>query len=58
MGKISQKAKMRNYFKIYQQIYEYPTMSICDISQTTGLSRNTVTKYLKEMYVKGILVGP
>jgi len=58
MGKISQKAKMRNYFKIYQQIYEYPTMSICDISQTTGLSRNTVTKYLKEKYVKGILVGP
>jgi predicted transcriptional regulator len=58
MGKISQMKRKRNYFKIFEQIYETPSMSIYDISQQAGVSRNTVSKYLKEMYREGILVGP
>ena len=33
-------------------------MSFYDIAVNTGLSRNTVSKYVKEMYAKGIIVGP
>jgi DNA-binding Lrp family transcriptional regulator len=46
------------YHKIYSQIYDFPTISVSDIASHTGLSRNTVTRYLKEMYTKGILLGP
>ncbi|MBU7025561.1 MAG: winged helix-turn-helix transcriptional regulator [Theionarchaea archaeon] len=58
MGKISKKTRMKNYFKIFEQIYEFPTMSLNEIAATTELSRNTVSKYLKEMYARNILVGP
>lgn len=58
MGKISRRTRRMNYFKIFEQIFETPTMSIYDISQKALLSRNTVSKYLKEMYARGILVGP
>ncbi len=46
------------YYKIFEQIYEDPFLSIYDISRNTGLARNTVAKYLHEMYEKGILRGP
>ena len=58
MGKITQAQRAENYYKIYEQIYESPIQSISDISQNTGISRNTVTKYLQEMYTNCILVGP
>ncbi|MBU7029447.1 MAG: winged helix-turn-helix domain-containing protein [Theionarchaea archaeon] len=58
MGKITQEERMRNYYKIYGQIYEWPIMSLLDIAVNTGLSRNTVSKYLQEMYTKNIIVGP
>ena len=58
MGKITQEKRMEYYYKIYEQIYESPVQSITDISQNTGISRNTVAKYLQEMYTSGILVGP
>ncbi len=58
MGKITRKRKIENYFKVFKQIHENPLLSIYDISQNTGLSRNTVTKYLNEMYARGILRGP
>jgi hypothetical protein len=47
-----------DYHKIYSQIYNSPAMSFFDIAVNTGLSRNTVAKYLKEMYTKGMLLGP
>jgi hypothetical protein len=50
--------RMVDYHKIYSQIYEVPTMSVSDIALHTGLSRNTVARYVKEMYTKGILLGP
>jgi len=58
MGKISQETKIKNYFKIFEQIYENPTMSLYSISLDTGLCRNTVSKYVKEMYEKDIVLGP
>lgn len=58
MGKISRRTRKENYHKIFEQIFEYPTMSIYDISLRAELSRNTVSKYLKEMYARSILIGP
>jgi len=58
MGKITQAQRRKEYYKIYEQIHESPVQSISDISQNTGISRNTVAKYLQEMYTNGILVGP
>ncbi len=53
-------SKKRNpgYFKIFEKIHADPFISALDISLSVGLSRNTVTKYLKDMYEMGILVGP
>jgi len=53
MGKISRAQRRKEYYKIYEQIYESPVQSISDISQNTGISRNTVAKYLQEMYTSG-----
>ena len=58
MGKITQTQRRKGHYQIYEQIYESPVQSISDISQNTGISRNTVAKYLQEMYTNGILVGP
>ncbi len=58
MGKITRKRRIENYFKVFEQIYEDPFVSIYNISQNTRLSRNTVAKYLNEMYTFGILQGP
>ncbi|MBU7029154.1 MAG: hypothetical protein HXS48_19620 [Theionarchaea archaeon] len=58
MGKISQKERMKNYYRIFEQIYGDPVMSLYDIAANTELSRNTVSKYLREMYAKSIIRGP
>ena len=58
MGKIAPEKRMEYYYRIYEQIYESPIQSISDISQNTGISRNTVAKYLQEMYNNGMLAGP
>jgi DNA-binding Lrp family transcriptional regulator len=50
--------KVRNYFKIFEEVYEDPTAHISDIAENTGLARNTVSKYLREMYKKTIITGP
>ena len=50
--------RRKSYHKIYEQIYQDPRISLIDITQNTGLSRNTVSRYLQEMYSRGILVGP
>jgi len=49
---------MEKYYEIFEQIYESPTISLHDISTNVGLSRNTVSEYVKEMYATGIMVGP
>ena len=50
--------KMRSYYQIFEQIYSNPNVPLCEISQKTGLARNTVSKYTKEMYTRNVLVGP
>ena len=57
MVKISEK-RLKNYHKIYEQIYEDPFVSIADVAENTGLSRSTVSRYLQEMYADNILTGP
>lgn len=49
---------MRDYYKIFEQIYEEPGISISGIAENTKLTRNSVAKYLKYMYEHRILVGP
>ena len=49
---------LANFHKVYEAIAEHPTMMIRDIAPQKHLSRNTVSKYLKEMYQRNILVGP
>ncbi|MBU7025724.1 MAG: winged helix-turn-helix domain-containing protein [Theionarchaea archaeon] len=50
MNKSSQIMKMTYYYRIYEHLYEVATMSIQDIAENTGLSRITVSKYMKDMY--------
>jgi hypothetical protein len=58
MGKTSQNRKIRDYYKIFEAIREYPTLHIHDIAAQARLSRNTVSKYMREMYDQNILLGP
>lgn len=58
MGKSTHKTRMKDYYRIFDQIYENPTMSLLDIGAATELSRNTVSKYLRKMYANGIIMGP
>lgn len=50
--------KLIRYYTIYEHIYDNPKIPICEISEKTRLSRNTVSRYLKEMYDKTIIEGP
>jgi DNA-binding Lrp family transcriptional regulator len=50
--------KIRNYFKIFEEVYKDPTAHVSDIAVNTGLARNTVSKYLRKMYKKTIITGP
>lgn len=58
MGKIPQVKRRKNYYRVYEQIYKNSTISTYDLVQNTGLARNTVAKYLQEMYSQEILIGP
>jgi hypothetical protein len=58
MGRITKNKRIVDYYKIYSQIYGFPTITVSGIASHTGLSRNTVAKYLKEMYTYSIVVGP
>jgi DNA-binding Lrp family transcriptional regulator len=52
------KRKLQYFYRIYEQIDRENTISIYEISQNTGISRNTVSKYLHLMYQNHILQGP
>ena len=57
MVKISEK-KLRNYYHIFEQVYEEPLITFGDIGENVKLTRNTASKYLKHMYEHQIIVGP
>ena len=44
--------------RIYEQIYQDPLMPGHVIARNSGLSRNTVSKYLHEMLTQTMLLGP
>ncbi len=50
--------RVKQYYALYEQIYKTPTVSLYDLAKTTKLSRNSVSKYLKEMYEYQIIRGP
>lgn len=50
--------KIKNFHRIFEQIYENPVISLLDLASTTRISRNTVSKYMKEMYARNIMIGP
>ena len=58
MSRISPEQKMLKYFTIYEHMYEDPFISAYALSEKTGISRKTVSAYLKEMYAKKIISGP
>jgi hypothetical protein len=58
MGETSKTTKIKKYYTIYEQVYETPIISVYDLSLCTGISRNTVSGYIKQMYENTIMVGP
>lgn len=52
------KKRLHKYYRIYEQIYDYPTIPLYQITKNTRISRSTVSRYLMEMYENGILKGP
>jgi hypothetical protein len=58
MRQISIKKKLLKYYKIYEQIYENPSVPLYQITKNTGISRSTVSRYLLEMYNLSIMKGP
>lgn len=58
MGNISQIKRLKKYYKIFEQTYENSLMSIYNILQNIRISRNTVAKYLREIYTNDILHSP
>jgi hypothetical protein len=58
MSRISIEKRLPKYHKIYEQIYEDPSIPLYQIMKNTGISRSTVSRYLIEMYDLSILEGP
>jgi DNA-binding Lrp family transcriptional regulator len=58
MGKLTRKKRLENYFRIYGALHTDYTLPVYQLAKNTGLNRTTVSKYLKEMRKKDILVGP
>jgi hypothetical protein len=50
--------KLERCHRIYEQVYQDPLMPVYDIARNSGLSRNTVSKYLHEMLNQTSLLGP
>jgi DNA-binding Lrp family transcriptional regulator len=50
--------RQARFHKIYAQVSSSPGIPIYEIADTTGMSRNTVSRYLQEMYRDTVLIGP
>ncbi len=57
MSSISGEKRLFRYYKIYEQIYEDPFITLHQISKNTKMSKHAVTQHLSEMY-SSILYGP
>jgi hypothetical protein len=58
MGRLPEHIQRGYYHRIYEEIFKNPTVTCSEIHQNTGISRNTVYKYLKNMYRYRIIRGP
>ena len=58
MGRVSYEEKMKLYYSLYEQLYKAPAACTAELSRRTVICRNTVSKYLNEMYDQGILIPP
>jgi hypothetical protein len=58
MGKTSREKRIHDYGNIAHEISINPAVQGKVIAQKVDLSRNTVSKHLKRMYERHILVGP
>ncbi len=50
--------RREKYYRIYDALYAEPFAHVSDLSKKTKIPRNTVTKYLRDMYEKAIMRGP
>lgn len=50
--------RVPKYHKIYEQLYENPLIPLYRITENTGISRSTVSRYVKAMYAHSIVKGP
>jgi hypothetical protein len=57
MSRITKK-KLGDYYRIYEEIFKEPTEPVQKIAHNTGISKNTVARYLTEMYKTSVLRGP
>jgi hypothetical protein len=55
---MTSKGKMVEYHTIYEQLYEYPLISLHEIAENTGIPIDAVSQYIHEMYKSSILKGP
>jgi hypothetical protein len=58
MVKVNESSKDRCYHSIYELMWKTPYKNIYRIAGETGLSRNTVSKYVRDMYANHIISGP
>lgn len=58
MRKSSIKKRLPRYHRIYERIYENPTIPLYKITKSTSISRSTISRYLAEMYELSIFKGP
>jgi hypothetical protein len=58
MGRLPQHIQREYYHRTYEEIYKKPTVTCNEIHQNTGISRNTVYKYLKNMCKYRFMRGP
>jgi hypothetical protein len=57
-GKMSPKRVIQEYSRIAHQLCENPFIPQWSMAQNLKISRNTVSKYLREMYNQKVMVGP
>ena len=58
MSRISNEKRLPKYYRLYDQIYDNPSIPLHQLTKNTGIARSTVSRYLREMYEHSILKGP
>jgi hypothetical protein len=51
-------AQQKDYYRIYEQVYETPDIACSHIATNTGMAEDTVVKVMEEMYGNHIMFPP